>query len=233
MNEGGIVEVPLYADINYLCGNEDQCQWDKAQLKSHGDFQGHAPDEIARFFQSRLYFGFLHRFFEGVPDFTLLDFVIPDGRGNHVVTTSRLQSKETSTKSSTLPEVDNLEGSQLVALVTDPDQEWKIQDLIGRKIVDGEEYFWSSLWRKLKRVGVETNKRKACKREERMTYILSMPEEDKFTDLDWPVGLLEINATNVGAQIEETPWTVKENMMVVELKEKGYLWAKIQEVMVH
>jgi hypothetical protein len=91
VNKGFPVQVPLYADINDLRGNKDETSWDKARLKSHGDLQGHTPEEVARFFQSWLYFGFLHQFFEGLSDFSLLDFVARDGSGNHVITTSKLQ----------------------------------------------------------------------------------------------------------------------------------------------
>ncbi|RFU24059.1 hypothetical protein B7463_g12280, partial [Scytalidium lignicola] len=42
-----------------------------------------------------------------------------------------------------------------------------------------------------------------------------------------------IGATTSELQIEDMPWTVEEDMMVVQLKENGYSWAEIQKTMTH
>ncbi|KAH8800731.1 hypothetical protein F5884DRAFT_862662 [Xylogone sp. PMI_703] len=54
-----------------------------------------------------------------------------------------------------------------------------------------------------------------------------------FTDINWPVGPLNVHPTTSEWQIEEIPWTVEEDMMVVQLKEEGHTWAEIHEVMLH
>ena len=86
-----LVHVPLYADIDNLLGNKNEASWDKGRLKNYGDLQGHSEDEVAQLFQSWLYFRFLHRFFEGLPAFSLLDFITQDENGKHNITTSKLQ----------------------------------------------------------------------------------------------------------------------------------------------
>ncbi|KAH8797159.1 hypothetical protein F5884DRAFT_864411 [Xylogone sp. PMI_703] len=66
---------------------------------------------------------------------------------------------------------------------------------------------------------------------EKPQALQAISDEDELMDLNWPMDLPDIYAANVGIQIEEIPWTVEKDMIVVQLKEAGYTWAEIYEVM--